>query len=60
MRRMFIDQSFGGVSDEEFRDDQQANVLFAIKRLLKDMATIAIGGQFDYAAPVGEAIYHKF
>jgi len=51
MRSMLVHESLGRVAKQQFADDDQSNIFFAIKRLLKDMAAIAVSGEFDNTTP---------
>ncbi len=45
MARVFVHERLSGIAEEQLGNDQQADIFLTIKRLLKDMATIAIGGK---------------
>ena len=46
MRGMLVDQSLRWLTEQQFGDDQQPNVLLAIERLLENMAAVAVRSQF--------------
>lgn len=55
MRRMLVDESLSGITEEELRDDEKPDVLFAVEGLLEDVASVAVGCEIDYPSSVQRA-----
>ena len=51
MRSMLIHKRLGGVAEEQFGHYQEPNILFAVKRFLKYVTTIAVGGKLNHISP---------
>ena len=51
MRSVFVDQSLRRIAEKKLRDDKKSNIFFAVESFLKNMASIAIGRQFNNATP---------
>ena len=54
VRGMFVDQSLGRISKQQFRDDEKPHIFFTIEGLLEDMAPVAICSKFDDTPSDGE------
>jgi hypothetical protein len=52
MRGVLVDEGRRRVADEQLRHNEQADLFFAVERLLKNMAAIAVGREVHNAAPV--------
>jgi hypothetical protein len=48
---VLIDESLSWVIEKEFRNDEKADIFLAVESLLKNVAAITIGGQFNDAPP---------
>jgi hypothetical protein len=55
MRSMLVYQGLRGIPKEQLRDDEKADVFFAVEGLLKDVTPITIGSKLNNAAPLYEA-----
>ena len=47
MRSMLVNQRLGRVPEQQFRDNEKPHVLFTIKCLLENVASVAIGSKFN-------------
>ena len=52
MRRMLVDESLSGITEEELRDDEKPDVLFTVEGLLEDVASVAVRRKFYDATTV--------
>lgn len=50
MRSVFVDQSLRWVAQQQFGNDEKPDVLLAVKRLLEDVAAIAVCREFHNVA----------
>lgn len=41
---------------EQFRDDEKANIFFAVKSFLKDVTSVTVGSKLNDAAPFEHGI----
>jgi hypothetical protein len=51
VRSMLVDESLSRVAEQEFRDNDETDVLFAVESLLEDVATIAVGRKLHNSPP---------
>lgn len=51
VRSMLVDESLSRVAEQEFRDDDETDVLFAVESLLEDVATVAVGRKLNNSPP---------
>ena len=51
MRSMFIDESLSRITEQQLRNYEQPDILFAVESFLQDVATITIGREVHNAAP---------
>lgn len=47
MAGVFVHEGLRGVTEEQLGNDQEADVFFAVERLLEDMATVTVGREFN-------------
>lgn len=45
MRRMLVDQRLRRITKKKFGDNREANILLAVKRLLKNVTAVTIHGE---------------
>ena len=50
---MLVNQRLGRISEQQFRDDEESHIFFAVKSLLKDVASVAVCSKFDNTSPGG-------
>ena len=51
MRSVLVDERLSWISYEQFGNDREPNIFFAIERFLQDMAAITICCEFGDASP---------
>ena len=54
MRSMLVNQRLGRIPEQQFRDDEKSHVFFTIKRLLENVASVAIGSELNNTPSGGE------
>ena len=47
MAGMFVHECLSGVAEEQLRNDQEADVFFAVQRLFEDVTTVTVGCEFN-------------
>ena len=49
MRRVLVDKGLSRITKEQLRDNEESDILLAIKSFLQHMATIAVGREINDA-----------
>lgn len=51
MRRVFVHQGLSRIAVKKLGNDEEADILFTVEGLLKDMATVTVCGKVDNTTP---------